>query len=272
LALLNKFLVGCDPEFVAYDKAGALLVLPMDHDGPIGIDHGGDVAELHPEPSKDTRTLTLRLKRIILSEPLQAEGIGKLRAGALPKWQARALINPNRMYRQMPIGGHVHLDLTPYEHDDMRVFSTQHNLRVKALDKFTKCLETLDILPREESEHRRGEMHGYGRFGDVRVPGAGGYLPQPPFRTEYRTMASWLFHPKTTFLCLTGAKLCAVDPQAALDALGLRPGYMRLRRIFEYFGDDVNAKRVSERVLGVGVKSVQFPVDVDFREAWKVLM
>lgn len=239
--MLNTFLVGCDPEFVALNASGNQINL-ADHfsaDGEVGYDHGGRVGELRPEPTRGTYALTKRLQRLIKSDRIVKLGASKLRAGA-------------RVHRDC-LGGHVHLGFPlPVNTDE----------RVTALDRVTAVLEALDILPANESRERRGTGN-YGRFSDVRNSAG---------HTEYRTMASWLTDPKVAYLCLTAAKLAACDPKGTKENLKAAASFDNLITWFRnYRSKDINARRALERVLSLGHKALQVYPDVDFRERWREL-
>jgi hypothetical protein len=239
--MLNTFLVGCDPEFVALNGSGTQLNLAphFPDDGEIGFDHGGRVGEFRPEPTRGTYALTKRLQRLIKSPQIERLGASKLRAGA-------------RVGRDT-LGGHVHLGFP---------VGQASKERVAALDRVTQVLEALDILPAAECSARRGGG-AYGRFGDIR-DSAG--------HTEYRTMASWLLDPKVAFLCLTAAKIAACDPKGTVDTLSVNATFNHLVEWFRnYRTKDINARRALERVLSLGHKAIQVYPDVDFRERWREL-
>lgn len=238
-SMLNKFLVGCDPEFAAIAGDGKQMNLSsyIRHDGEIGFDHGGRVGEFRPEPTRGTYALTKKLHRLINSAPIRALNAAKLKAGA-------KAFNDS-------LGGHVHFGFPVPPLGDPRI---------TALDTVTRTMEQLDILPRQECINRR--RGNYGRFGDIRD--SGGHL-------EYRTMASWLLDPKVAFLCLTAAKLACCDTETT-DVLARVTSFEGLADWFRrYRTKDINARRVVDRVVPLGHKAVQIPPDVDFRENWREL-
>jgi len=251
--VVNEFLIGCDPEFIVLDALGAhqLVNELLSAEGEIGHDHGGKVVELRPKPAKTAFTLTKKLWKLLEKSPV-AEF--KHRAGAYIEFP------PNKF----SLGGHIHFDL-PWKPKDL-----DSRYRALALDEVTTCFENLDILPKKESAKRRGYGRdarngfgvqlGYGEFGDVR----------PDYnRTEYRTMASWLYSPITSLLCLTAAKLATVAPKETIATLGIDPSPAKVQKFFETFsGKDVDAKRVVEKVFEKGV-SMQRDPTADFRETWR---
>ena len=273
--LVNTWLVGCDPEFVVVAKDGSIFNVAgvMGQRGVVGWDHNGHVVEIRPEPAHGTYAVVKRLQREILGNKTLAEIKGhKWRAGAALRARVRAGdgLADAQGQRLLTLGGHVHLDMPPGDHGGD---PAAHEQRVEALDRITRQLEHLDILPSRECQTRRNDptarRNGYGQFGDVRT--AGGEREGGRTRMEYRTMASWLFHPKVAYICLTGAKLAAVSPATALETLRTTGNaWGNLERFFGYFKTkDSNARRACERLLeDQSVKGLQFDPDVDFKEKW----
>jgi len=243
---LNKFLIGCDPEFAGLDATGNTLRfaagIPHETDRELGSDHGGYVAELHPTPHHGTYMLVKKLQRIIQSLP--AFQVAKLRAGAFIPG------------RPISLGGHIHLDI-PHVGEERR-------LRADALDLVTQNLEALDILPKRESEQRRANGD-YGYLGDIRTDKG---------RTEYRTMASWLDRPEVAMLCLTAAKLAAFDPINTCNDLKTpaAASFLILKHWFErYRAHDCNAKRVVDKLFQKPQRELQSTPGEDFRDKWRQL-
>jgi Phage phiEco32-like COOH.NH2 ligase-type 2 len=253
--VINNFLLGCDPEFIALDTLGKTVHLDIEEE-EIGTDHGGRVGEFRPKPCKGAYALTKRIQRLILSPTVQRIQAAKLRAGARANEES--------------LGGHVHFGfknpvqpVTYYDPNDRntpyKVKNKGDDTIVKALDKVTGLLEHLDILPLQESSNRR--RGSYGKWGDVRDSGG---------HTEYRSMCSWLYDPKVAFLCLTAAKLAAADPKGTLETLNKVTGFEGLRKwIIGYRSKDSNALRVLNNIPEH--KMVQVDPSVDFRERWREL-
>lgn len=266
IKLANDFLVGCDPEFCVLQPDGKVLdvqnVLP--HDGEVGYDHGGLEAELRPKPAKGTYALLKRLRILIL----QHEKLNKL---ATYRWRAGAAVQtPGRL---LTMGGHVHFGLLPRGEDVTDRDGAKFDMRLKALDRTTKYLEALDILPRDESALRREKgdkanpNQQYGKWSDIRIC-------DPDRHIEYRTMASWLFDPTPAYIALTAAKLAAAAPQLTLDTLKANNfSYVNFVNFFEVFRHkDTNAKRALEKLIdGHEVKVLQLPPDANFRASWEKL-
>jgi hypothetical protein len=242
--LANNFMIGCDPEFIGLDSQGNHINFQaqLAHRGSLGWDHTGDVLEIRPRASKCAFTLMKRMKAILNAAP-DLKG-GKYRAGAfypVPK-------------RNLTLGGHVHID-QPFDN------SLISRSRVLALDELTSLYEKLDILPNAESTKRR-VAGNFGEWGDIRYDNG---------RTEYRTMASWLFHPRTTYLCLTGAKLAAAHPREALALLlSEAPSTKLVTKFFEQFSSsDDDARRVMEKIIEPK-KDLQAYPDTSIQESWNL--
>lgn len=281
--LLNNFLIGCDPEFIAM-SGGEIKKLDqvLNKDGEVGYDHGGWVAELRPKPALGTYALLRRMAKQIKNPGLW---------GKFTTWQPtfKAGAYYHSLGRTITLGGHVHVDLDPQEEkmipqkiwsgkwdpDNAPIFeevslptmqyTEPHKLRVAAMDTLTHYLEALDILPKISSEKRRSSGL-YGSYGDIRVQ----TRPDGKRHTEYRTMCSWLFDPKVAFLCLTGIKLACVAPEETRETLQLsQVSYGTLQKYFETFQHkDSNARRAVEWVLKGKVNELQGHETADVTERW----
>lgn len=243
--VINNFLVGCDPEFVALDSKGTLLNVAnaISQEGEVGYDHSGRVLELRPQPARGTFALVKRLQALLSDDRIKTI-VGY---GYAKKFRAGAKVGP------VTLGGHVHFGF-PHSRDT-KLFQS----KIQACDKVTTLLEHLDILPTNESKQRR-DSGEYGQYGQTRASGD---------HTEYRTMASWLYDPRVAYLCLTAAKLAASDPAGALEALTNVTSFEGLKRWFErYKNKDANATRAVDNVLALGHKRLVVDPDVDFRERW----
>lgn len=238
--LLNKFEVGCDPEFAIIDAKGALVNLcSLGTAGPVGYDHGGKCAELRPTQARGTWTVVLRLQTLI-NAPYP-----KLVPYAPHKWRAGAYVKTEK--GTVTLGGHVHFDLPelPRGCGD-------------ALDSVTKMLETLEVLPRTESITRRTRSN-YGKWSDFR---------QDSGHVEYRTMASWLRDPWVSFLALTLCKLAVIDAAEAVK-LAKAGSIQDITNFLErYKGKDLNVDRLLEK-LERDCKWLQGEQDVDIKSAWR---
>lgn len=286
MQLANDFLVGCDPEFALIDKDDALINVAQDNRlsrrSEIGYDHGGGLIELRPGPAKSAFTLVRRLKALLESPVLERYKPAKWKAGGVVKFRGEKYAHDpqeaevGRHHEGMGMGGHIHLDVQPLTQKRMYNGQIVHvplsrlgvaDPRVRALDHVVHRLEALDILPTREC-HMRRTSHGYGGFSDVRWSQEAG---KPP-RMEYRTMASWLFDPRVAMVCLTAAKLAALDPAGTLNTLGRYHNFKPLKTWFENFASkDADARRVAEVILAPGVRGAQADPDSDFKSRWAAL-
>ena len=260
--MLNDFKIGCDPEFILVDGQGKTIPASghFPPQGEIGYDHNGRVAEFRPSPTRGILPIVKKLQGFITNPPVH--GIAaKLRAGAICNNDC--------------LGGHIHFGFNCFAakppHGVGALQGGSFNARgaetTKALDVLTKALEHLDILPSCESALRRSSAQAganyYGHFGDVRD--CNGHM-------EYRTMASWLYDPKVAFLCLTAAKLAAVDPPGTIEVLQGCASFAKFRKWLEnYATKDINATRASEKLLDKGLSYLQVDPSVDFKERWERL-
>lgn len=264
--LMNGWYVGCDPEFVMLDAAGRIVNVSetLNHDGPAGWDHSGDVIEIRPQPAHGTYKLLQRIQDIVLNNP----GLIRLRDY---KWRAGAYVRArsSRLGRDriLTLGGHVHIDQPAARGEET------HEHRIKALDRVTEWLEGLDILPGAESAQRRNDptaiQNRYGQFGDWRPAGGGSARP----RMEYRTMCSWLYDPRAAYLALTGVKLAAQTPQIAMECLKKgRHSWPGLANWFDqYRTKDLNARRALERLFDDKTHPPKMDPTSAFRDNWTKL-
>jgi hypothetical protein len=250
LKLLNSWRVGTDPEFVVFDGANIKdMKYLIPHDGPVGYDHGGRVAEIRPVASRSCSQVVRNIQKLIKEDP------AALKLAAY-KWRAGAVVGDAT--RKECLGGHVHLDM-PLK--DARA-------SLGALDAFTKQIEGVDMLPTKECEERRLLFNGqYGKMdgGDGHVRAAGRNQ-----RLEYRAVASWLFSPKTALFCLTGYKLALFAPAISREFLAGPASNRRLRLFFEAFRHkDDDADRILEGIDSGGIKSWRGLHDGDVKQTWQ---
>lgn len=246
--LANGFLVGCDPEAVILDSSGRLVMADQYTAGRhnVGIDHGGSVLEFRPKPFKGTYSLVKELQRLIHSVQIPH----RVRAGAY--------VRTMEMGRRanVTLGGHIHLDVDNREDPGL----------VERLDRNTKYLEKLDILPAAENESRKA-LSQYGRYSDIRHA----YSSEGRRRIEYRSMPSWLYSPVAAFTCLTTSKLAVIDKDIA-ESLNLNQiSFNKYLSWLEKFKTkDINARRLIEKLIEKrGLKGLQTDPDADVRHAWE---
>jgi len=268
--LINKWLVGCDPEFVVMDNLNRVVTVDgiIPHDGIVGWDHSGDVIEIRPEPAHGTYKLLQRLQKEILSnQELKQLEAYRWRAGAY----IRARVTGRGAERILTLGGHVHIDQPPKARGEE---NEDHEHRIRALDRVTEWLEGFDVLPQAECAMRRNDptavRNHYGQFGDWRPAGGdGGSRP----RMEYRTMCSWLYEPKAAYLALTSAKLAAYAPEVVLESLKKhRHSWQGFAGWLDYFRTkDLNARRALEKLFDGVERPFKVDPSVNFRENWRTL-
>jgi hypothetical protein len=199
LRLVNRFMVGADPEFTFADSVTNEFVHASHfqlHVGPaFGADLAGRPVELRPAPSR----FALDVVASILSE---------LRWMALTvpatlsySWISRPYVSRDG------IGGHVHFgrkrgrirkdeDAPRYE------LTGQVKEEIEGLDQLTRILEASILLKEDFVKRSRDTV--YGKFGDIR-PQRHGY--------EYRTLPTWLSSPCMAYLVLVLSKLVVYNPE-----------------------------------------------------------
>lgn len=235
--LVNNFLLGADPELVLLDPP--TLINGAEHRGTganfvYGWDHGGYVLEPHPEPALSARQMLHNLKKSL-----------DVAAADFPKYRFKAgAYYQNARQRSVTMGGHVHLDIP-----------TLSNTQITAMDIFGASLEELDILPSKECRDRVASGL-YGRKSDVRTEHG---------HVEYRSLCSWLFSRKTSMLCVTGIKLCAVSPESVKTMSSIK-GLKSWLECFKGKDDDV------DWILNRGYfdKSMEAKPDSDVKNVWRV--
>lgn len=239
MALLNKFMVGADPEFLTVRETGVRRHPTPNRHSLYGFDHNGYVVEPHPVPSLYVRDVVKSIKA-----GLETYGAVHDRSGGT-KWRAGGYFNSPE--RRFYLGGHVHIDLkapTPEQ--------------LAAMDRYTWVLESLDILPTQECEQRRHSFE-YGQPGSIR---------QEHGHFEYRTMPSWLFSTKTSMLCITGIKMACVDP-SSFGTLPKNASYKDLQKLFElYKGKDDDVDWILNR--DYFSSDMEAHPDRDIKTVWKV--
>lgn len=233
--LVNNFLIGADPEFVSIDP-------PMVHQHtynnyPLhalyGFDHNGFVVEPHPLPSKSVREVVKNIKAGLETFAHFDKSNRKWRAGAFYRGDNR----------RVAMGGHVHIDKP-----------TALPAQVMSMDRFSRALEKLEIVPPLECNSRR--MEGYGGDSDIR---------REHGHFEYRTLPSWLFSMKTSMLAITGIKLTMFDVVPA----SIQNSYKDLKGWFEKFkGKDDDVDWILDR--GYLDSPMEARPDRDIRSVWKL--
>lgn len=240
--LVNKFEIGCDPEFVVLDTQGRIVNVSQmtDNEGTVGWDHSGNCVELRPTQARGTWTVVKRLQTLI-NNPYPS-----LKPYQQHKWRAGAYIQTPS--KSIAIGGHIHFGVTGITPE-----------RAKALDAVTKTMEDLEILPKSESIARRTHTQ-YGKWGDFRDDTSDKHI-------EYRVMASWLSSPWTAFLALTLGKLAIVDPIGTANLTSCDSVKSLVRFIESFKNKDQNVDRLLFK-LDRDKSWLPFVPDADFKSAW----
>jgi len=237
--LVNKFLLGADPELILLDPPRLINGMstkrvPVESLSFYGWDHNGFVLEPHPVPSFSVRQVLNNIKKSLDLATRDFPNY-RFRAGAYYK-------SPGE--RSITMGGHIHLDLPNLEDGQIR-----------AMDNLTSALEGLDILPSKECTSRVSSG-AYGAKGDIR---------REHGHVEYRSQCSWLFSRRTSMLCLTGIKLAAVAPTTVKKF----SSNAELLKWFEGFkGKDDDVDWILNR--GYFSKSLVAKPDNDVKEVWNV--
>ena len=291
----NKFYVGCDPEFAVLDRENNLLNVNNyfnlhgieNEDGntfigprKIGWDHGGWVGEFRPNQQRSIYSLTRNLSALIKKAGL-IFGTHKVLGGAHIN-----IKNREEADRAICIlGGHIHIDKLVKYRPEEPVRDRAGNLMYMAtndpimedienLDKLTRLLEHVELLPKASCEQRR-ELSPYGKYGSYQLQHTPptkisarwhqAYMTKQHDRYEYKTMCSWLFDPKVAYICLTGAKLVAVlGDQAGTILTGT--SRKQLLKLFEVFaGKDRDADRILELL---DLEKIEIRPDESFISKW----
>ena len=197
---VNKFTLGCDPEFMIIDPDGTVN-MSLEFAGPVGSDHGNRVVELRPPPAYLGGTIIRRLARLMRD----SERLRPMRT-VEHKWISGPYGGTGPGF-ELPLGGHVHFGMSPY----VVMSSDTFTYYATPMDNFVRITQSLELFDEPRRAARAAE--GFGRYGNIRVqryalPGGGA---MDGF--EYRTLPSWLFDPRVGLLCITGLKLSVVSPR-----------------------------------------------------------
>ena len=214
-------------------------------------------------PSRYAFRLVRRIRRLLLEHKVSKELLRdrlKFRGGAYFKIPRRVIT----------MGGHIHFNVPFADNITVRdyglignldphfnLLSKENQKRVKALDRLTRLLEFMDILPQTESSQRHRAANGdWGKYSAIRCGNKHNHL-------EYRSMCSWLHSPVATLICLTGAKLVAAHPEIEIEE--------DLKKYFEKFRNkDIDAARVCERIFEPKLK-LEARIDLNIQDTWKSL-
>lgn len=240
--LVNRFMVGADPEFVLVNPIQgthiALEGLGL-HVGPaFGSDLCGRIAELRPAPSRFVldvvASILTELRWMALTQPTLRQY----------NWVSKPYIGRDG------VGGHVHLGRKRAEFQEREI---------KALDRLFQILTTGEVFHKEGVAERRRQTK-YGHLGDFRLQRHG---------YEYRSMPTWLESPWLAYLTLTMAKLTTYNPglvQGAAANVNPRKFIRNFLALYKSMDDDALIAYNALETLG-------FPTQLgtDFRPAWGLM-
>lgn len=237
--LVNRFMIGADPEFVLVDPIRGTHVSMEGlglHVGPaFGSDLCGRIAELRPAPSR----FVLDVVASIMTE---------LRWMALTNTSLREYNWVSKPYiGRDGVGGHVHLGRKRAEYQDKEI---------KALDRLFQILTTGEVFHKEGVAERRRQTK-YGHLGDFR-PQRHGY--------EYRSMPTWLESPWLAYLTLTMAKLTTYNPTLVSGTIANVAPRKFIRNLLAFYKSMDDDALIAYNAL----ETLGFPVQLgtDFRPAW----
>jgi len=233
--LVNRFMVGADPEFTLADGIGKLVhanTFKLHVGLAFGADLAGRPVELRPAPSR----FALDVLASILTElRWMALTVPKIREC---QWFARPYVEHDG------IGGHVHFGRKRLDKRDREV---------NGLDRLASMLTALDVFDRRAVQ-QRNEDTVYGKFGDVRDQ-AHGY--------EYRTLPTWLSSPWLAYLTLVLSKLAVYDPMLIEKSVPSKGTLRNLLAFYKGLDDDAMIAYAALERFGWPKQDVG-----DFKSAW----
>lgn len=247
--LINRFMVGADPEFAFLQKAYVKTygisadayihakTLGMSVAEPFGADLSGRQAEVRAHPS-----------RFVLEVVASLCDTLRWMTAAYPAndyfWYAGAMIGADGC------GGHIHIGRRRPGHMDA----------IKCLDKLTSIMIYEKIGIDSSGAQKRAAATLYGRSGDFRTQ---------PHGYEYRTMPTWLSTPLTAYLTMTWAKLAVLhDIRDFKIDIKTNTGYTMLRNLLRAYADRDDDARLALGALNLfGIP--RFDI-ADFKQNWGI--
>lgn len=227
--LVNRFKLGCDPEFALEGPFGTILnanSISLEVDAAFGCDGSGRPVELRAYPSKfavEVVASLLNTMRFLAMFNREARGCQRWLTGGYALKQ--------------PLGGHIHFGRK------IRLKSRKYR-EWAALDDLSCALYQIGYLP---GQANRISVGRYGTLGDIRSQSHG---------FEYRVFPSWLHTPWFAHLMLTLGKLTIREPGAWKDCLGGRACTLKqiekLLKAYCYLDDDAALALYSLRWLKDG--------------------
>jgi hypothetical protein len=215
--LVNKFKLGCDPEFALETTSGrfveASTIGLRIHDA-FGCDGSGGPVELRAYPSKFAVEVVASLLNT-----LRLLAMHNVAARECPRW----LTGGYALHRSL--GGHMHFGRRLSNKDPKR------SKEFQALDDLSCILHQIGYLPGQATRIWSG---GYGMLGDIRDQKHG---------FEYRVFPSWLHTPWFAHMMLTLGKLTVREPEVWKDCFTAKwhevvERIERLFKAYRYMDDD----------------------------------
>lgn len=252
--LVNRFMIGADPEFCLVDPRTETRVdavaVGLKTGQAYGADSNGRLVEVRPRPTRSALECVASLMAAMRWMMVQTALTRRM------EWRCGAF-----MFRD-GLGGHVHVGRK----------RPSQKAEVGALDVLAEMLLKMEVYPAKEvMERRAGDQHGQ-RYG---VPGSPDAVRKQNHGYEYRVLPSWLDSPWMAFFNLTLAKLAIHDPDLVRELVS-KPEYFnhqravtQLRNLLAYYkGRDDDARIAYGAMMRYGI-----PVHHggDFRARWGIL-
>lgn len=242
--LVNRYLIGADPEFFMVDTAGRYSHAEahgLNTLTAFGCDLAGRQAELRVAPSRfiveSIASIVETLRWMVTAYPSTGETI----------WSSLPFL-AGGPHGVDGAGGHVHLGRKNCVLED----------QVGSLDGATKLCLHSGILSLELFNQRQ-KATVYGKWGDHRIQ---------PFGFEYRTPPTWMSNPRTAYLVLVLHKLCSYHPTPLKvpESKGkAQQQVLNLLRLYRGLDDDAALALRSIQTLGWPVEESN-----DFKGRWGV--
>jgi hypothetical protein len=189
---IDDTVVGCDPEFLLYDKNGRIIkanaVSGFNKQGLVGYD--GPAAELRPDPAISVIELVNNMQKILSNKDL---------VKAIEKYDWHSGCYHRDDSREYQLGGHIHIG-NPIQ--IARLTKADRNKFFVVLNKILDELLAIPLIRIDGEAGRarrtKGSYGSYGYFGEFRTDLG---------RLENRTLSGlWLTHPELSKMVLGTAK------------------------------------------------------------------
>lgn len=272
--VLNKFWLGCDPEFVVLEGRRAREIereyghlFPPNRGIGFEVAGCGRVLELRPRPSRVALLLVERIRRQL--HALQ---------GFLPPGHRKFAWRSGGHYLHFPLGGHIHFGWPKSTCPSSSAFLASH---LQALALVTRTLYRANVLSQRQATRRLAL--GYGDLFNHR-PQDYYFRPCKPVAKlpplwgrgwEYRSLNSWLESPQQAHVCLAVCKLALVKPpftqeffaysgETRFSALEL------LRSFFKFYRNQDSDAESAHETLKTPVRTWAGHRATDFKVAWGI--